>query len=240
MAADEFMLELVRGSPSSILRLYAWSRPTLSLGRSQPIDLAADEEFCRRHGIDIVRRPTGGQAVLHDAELTYAVASSDPAIHSETSPYTAYRRISEALVKGFASLGIPTDLAPRGRRSATLRTDPCFLDPGYSEIICSGRKIAGSAQRHYRDRFLQHGSLLIRFDADLLAGATRSVAETLSGRVTSISEALGGDVPADLDRGFANAFSRTFGIEFIESPWSPEETPAIERRAIEGNSPISC
>jgi len=226
MAADETMLEVVGRTPSTILRFYRWDRPTLSVGNSQRVAEAVDIEFCRDRGIGIVRRPTGGQAVLHDQELTYAVASSHPDLMAGPSPYAPYKRISTALAAGLATLGVPVELAPRMRRMTSHRTDPCFLEAGFSEVIYNGRKIAGSAQRRLRDRFLQHGSILIHFDPRLLAGCTRSDPASLASGVTSIGDVLEGAVPP-LEPAFVRAFASSFGVQVIGSDWTPEEGGAI-------------
>ncbi len=228
MAADEMMLQVVDDAPATIIRFYGWSEPALSLGNSQTAEEAADIEYCRKHGIHIVRRPTGGQAVLHDQEVTYAVASSHPDFLRGPSPYAPYRRISAALAAGFEKLGIQVSLAPRIRHvGGVRRADPCFLEAGFSEIIYNGRKIAGSAQKRLRNRFLQHGSILIRFDPELLAGCTRSDAGVLAQSVTSITEIMQKE-PLKLDRIFADAFCSNFGVELIEQAWSGEERLLIE------------
>ena len=227
MAADQAMLDWVAAGPATILRFYTWSRPTLSLGKSQSATSAADLDACRSTGIAIVRRPTGGQAVLHDAELTYSIASSHPQFLDDPSPYGPYRRVSAALMAGFGCIGIPTDLAPRMRSGAYRRNDPCFLEPGHSEILYKCRKIAGSAQWRSRDRFLQHGSILVDFDAHTLARCTRSDAAALDLHVASISSILG-TAPPRLDRVFAAAFGSAFGVELQERPWSAEEIDVIK------------
>ena len=120
MAIDAALLDEVEQStkPRSIVRLYRWKRPTISLGRNQKIDSAVDTSFCHEHGVDIVHRPTGGRAVLHDDELTYCVASNDSVCFGDTI-YANYKSVSEALCEGFNRLGIPAVLAPETRRVPT-------------------------------------------------------------------------------------------------------------------------
>src|SRR6185436_2420730 len=98
MAVDAALLDEVEKSetPITIVRFYQWSRPTLSLGRNQKVEGAVDQNYCKVKGIDVVHRPTGGRAVLHDDELTYAVASNDP-ISFGDNIYSNYKRVSEAL-----------------------------------------------------------------------------------------------------------------------------------------------
>src|SRR4029079_16533189 len=105
--------------------------PTVSLGRNQKVEKAVDVAYCTANAIDIVHRPTGGRAVLHDDELTYSVASNDSATFGDTI-YGNYKRVSEALCLGFNRLGIRAVLAPDTRKSASLPNDadpPCFLSP---------------------------------------------------------------------------------------------------------------
>lgn len=250
MAADDLMLRLVSETPMMILRLYRWSRPTASLGRSQPLHASVDLEFCRQHGVDIVRRPTGGQVVLHDDEITYSFASSDPSMFEDPSPYGAYRRISAGLVSGFARVGLDVEMAPRMRRAALARrTDPCFLEAGYSELLHAGRKIAGSAQRRFRGRLLQHGSILTGFDPELLAGCTRADAAALRAGVTSVQDALG-TVPPALDSALIEGIAEAIGALPIESHWSSAEIEltreiaanryATEQWTFEATPPLSA
>src|SRR5690349_8077695 len=105
MAIDAALLEEVGASesPRTIVRFYGWSSPTISLGRNQQIDKAVDAAYCRATGIDIVHRPTGGRAVLHDDELTYAVISNDNDQFGDTI-YGNYKRVSEALCLGYKRL----------------------------------------------------------------------------------------------------------------------------------------
>jgi len=177
MAIDAALLDEVEHSSQTktIVRLYRWKRPTISLGRNQKVDAAVDTLFCQEHGVDIVHRPTGGRAVLHEDELTYSVASNDSACFGDTI-YANYKSVSEALCGGFNRLGVPAVLAPETRRGPTSDNGadlPCFVSPSRYELTVQGRKIVGSAQRRLRRSFLQHGSMPILCDREKLARATR-------------------------------------------------------------------
>jgi lipoate-protein ligase A len=220
MAIDSALLDEVHSSsaPRTILRFYRWQRPTISLGRNQKIDKAVDVEYCRANGIDVVHRPTGGRAVLHDDELTYAVISNDTSCFGDTI-YGNYKRVSEALCRGYNSLGVPAILAPDTRKPGPLTTGgdpPCFLSPSRYELMVDGRKIAGSAQRRIRHTFLQHGSMPITCDRAVLARATRlpDVA-LLEQEMAGIAEFLD-ERPSieDLSGAFIRAFEEQFSIEF--------------------------
>ena len=154
MAIDAALLDEIDKSaePRTVVRFYTWLRPTISLGRNQKIEKAVDLEYCRANGIDVVHRPTGGRAVLHDDELTYAVISNDSSAFGDTI-YGNYKRVSEALCLGYNNLGVPAVLAPDTRKPEmpamfTRGGDPpCFVSPSRYELMVGGRKIVGSAQR---------------------------------------------------------------------------------------------
>ena len=177
MAVDGELLKEVEEAddPKTIVRFYSWIRPTVSLGRNQQIEKAIDLEYCRVNGIDVVHRPTGGRAVLHDDELTYAVVSNDTAYFGDTI-YANYKRVSEALCLGYQRIGVPAILAPDTRKPDATPSGldaPCFVSTSRYELMAGGRKIVGSAQRRLRRAFLQHGSMPITVNRDALARATR-------------------------------------------------------------------
>jgi lipoate-protein ligase A len=221
MTIDAELLNSVEHSedPKTVVRFYRWRRPTVSLGRNQKIETAVDQDFCAKHSIDVVHRPTGGRAVLHDDELTYAVASNDSASFGDTI-YANYKSVSEALCDGFNQLGVPAVLAPETRKAAMEYTGadlPCFISPSRYELTVQGRKIVGSAQRRLRRGFLQHGSMPIGCDREMLARATRMTdSGLLYQEMAGLSEFLTQrpsiqDMTAALVRGFQNRF----GIEFL-------------------------
>ncbi len=220
MAIDAALLDEVEASikPHTIVRFYGWSRPTVSLGRNQKIDKAVDAAYCSSHGIDIVHRPTGGRAVLHDDELTYAVISNDANAFGDTI-YGNYKRVSEALRLGYNHLGIPAILAPETRKAGALRhggDPPCFLSTSRYELMVDGRKIAGSAQRRVRGSFLQHGSMPITCDREVLARATRlsdiaALQEEMAGAAEFLSER---PTLEELRCAFIRAFQESFSIDF--------------------------
>src|SRR5881296_1248366 len=231
MAVDAALLGEVERFPGArtVVRFYAWRRPTVSLGRNQKVENAVDVDYCRVSGIDIVHRPTGGRAVLHDDELTYAVVSNDSSRFGDTI-YGNYRRVSEALCLGYNQLGIPAVLAPDTRKVALLSNGadpPCFLSPSRYELMAGGRKIAGSAQRRVRHSFLQHGSMPIICNHETLARATGLPdCAALMAEMAGVAEFL--DVRPSIDQfrdAFIGAFQRYFSIEGRTSRNSA--TPAI-------------
>jgi lipoate-protein ligase A len=220
MAIDAALLDEVESSssPRTIVRFYRWQRPTISLGRNQRIEKAVDEEYCRATGIDIVHRPTGGRAVLHDDELTYAVISNDTSCFGDTI-YGNYKRVSEALCRGYNRLGVPAILAPDTRKAIPLRNGgdpPCFLSPSRYELMVHGRKVVGSAQRRVRHTFLQHGSMPITCNREALARATRLPdAASLELEMAGMAEFLRQrPTIEELSGAFIRAFQEHFSVEF--------------------------
>jgi lipoate-protein ligase A len=165
MARDEARLLATERGASPALRIYSWKRPTLSLGAHQS---AADVDLhaCRRLGVDLVRRPTGGGAVLHHHEVTYAVTGRLGEDPFPRSVVAVYEVIAEALVAAMARLGV---IAEASRAAVGGRAPAhCFGAPSSRELVAQGRKLAGSAQLRRREAFLQHGSILMDFDGALL------------------------------------------------------------------------
>ena len=162
MAVDEALLEEVLRSGKAFLRLYRWDPPTLSLGRNQ------QDVF---DGVPVVRRPTGGQAVWHEHEVTYAAAAP---VARYGSLRNAYCAIHGRLAVALRSLGVNAVLAGRQavRPSGGGRPASCFAAPVGGEIIVAGKKLVGSAQVRRGDAFLQHGSILVAGSQRHIAAAT--------------------------------------------------------------------
>ncbi len=159
MAIDEAIAQgIAEGVSPPTLRFYGWAPPCVSLGRNQQargVDLAA----CAERGYDIVRRPTGGRAILHTDELTYSVAASPDHPLMAGLVLDAYLRISRGLVAGLHRLGIAAEEAPGSNRAGPDVSAACFEVPSAYEITAGGRKILGSAQARRARSVLQHGSL---------------------------------------------------------------------------------
>lgn len=164
MALDEAMSERARDSGAVLTRVYGWTRPTLSLGRHQRAAGLYDVEEARHRGVDIVRRPTGGRAVLHWREITYAVAAPENALGTLRQAYGA---MNDALVLALRALGVDARVANPDARPPRPGPGACFEDPVAGEIVASGRKLVGSAQHRADGALLQHGSILIDDDQSL-------------------------------------------------------------------------
>ena len=191
MERDLCLLQQLEDSSqaATIVRFYAWDKPTVSLGKHQKPESGADLEFCRCNQIPVVRRPSGGRAVLHADELTYAVISNDAASFPMHSLHETYRAVALALQSGLAHLGIESALARPARTTDAGLVTPCFAAPSRHELLCQGRKIAGSAQRRLRRAFLQHGSIPLTVDYPLMAAALGCSQGLLRSTVISVSEA---------------------------------------------------
>ena len=192
LALDELLLRRVSAESAAVetfLRFYGWPEPTLSLGMAQQASRVVDFAYCRRHGISVARRATGGKAVLHHREVTYSLISNDRSLFPAWSIQDTYRKISAALQQGLALLGIETTLAGSAvgqrRNQRPYRSHACFASAFHHEILFAGKKLVGSAQRRTLRGFLQHGSILLDFDPPLLQGALRG--QTLSDLTSNVA-----------------------------------------------------
>lgn len=224
MAIDEAILGAVaEGLALPTLRLYAWAPPCLSLGRNQPL-ANVDREACRAAGVDVVRRPTGGRAILHTDELTYSVAlpAGDP--RAATDVMEGYRRLTGGLLEGLRRLGVEARPAGHDGPSEGEAGPACFEVPSNHEVTAGGRKLAGSAQWRARGGVLQHGSLPLQGDiariVSFLALAQsqhNALRQAVEARACTLEEVLGRKVPfAEAARALADGFSASLNIALVE------------------------
>ena len=190
MATDAALLDEADRSGRAFLRLYRWSPPCLSFGRHEPATTRYDRAAIARLGLDVVRRPTGGRAVWHEHEVTYAVAAPVAAFGSLRE--TIHARLAAAL----RALGANAELATDGP-TVRLSDGPtgCFASPVGGEVLIGDRKVVGSAQVRRGAAFLQHGSILLDGSQDVVAQVSR-LAGTAS-RATTLADALGRPVSFD-------------------------------------------
>ncbi len=148
------------------IRFYSWNPAALSLGYFQNLEKEIDQEACQNAGIDIVRRLTGGRAILHDKELTYSITIREDYNLLSNSIVTSYKEISQGLVNGLNLLEIPAELKPmeRGKKSPKGNSAACFDAPSWYEVILENKKLIGSAQTRKKGTILQHGSLPYEID----------------------------------------------------------------------------
>lgn len=237
MALDEALWRVAsRKGTTPVLRLYRWSEPTLSLGRFQSLE-AINLEACRRLGIGVVRRPTGGRAILHhERELSYSLVHP---LEGMGSVLHSHRRISEALKLGLRKLGLEAELMRvRGggeddhdRRSQpraipTWAEAACFASPSWWELTARGRKLVGSAQVRNRWALLEHGSLPLELDLERLAAVLspdgspermiRTLKQALRRRASGLLEAASREFTLEeLKEGLITGFAERFGVELL-------------------------
>lgn len=238
MALDQAILEQVgAGNSPPTLRFFSWTPACLSLGQAQPA-ADADLDRLRARGWTIVRRPTGGRAILHTDELTYSVTfpAEHPVVAGDV--VTSYRRISAALLAGLEALGLAAQADKRTERVAEASKGPvCFEVPSDYEITANGGKLIGSAQVRKFGGVLQHGSLPLHGDiariCDGLVFPDEATRETARARVlqraTTLERVLGRVVTfEDAAQAVREAFARTFGVDIRPAE---DPTPAELDRA---------
>ncbi|MCS7282985.1 MAG: lipoate--protein ligase family protein [Anaerolineae bacterium] len=226
MAVDEAIWQSVAsGLAPPTLRLYAWDPPCLSLGRNQSV-MEVDREALARAGYDLVRRPTGGRAILHIDELTYSVALPLEHPLARGDVPSSCRRISEGLLAALRSLGVWNATAYQ-EKPATPVGPVCFETPGEFEIVVGGRKLIGSAQARGRGGLLQHGALPLFGDIARICAFLRPSPdpERVRARATTLSEALGREVSWDeAAEAVVVGFQQAFGLVLEERDLLPHET----------------
>jgi lipoate-protein ligase A len=213
MALDDALMRRAAASPgaNAVFRVYGWSSPTLSLGRNQRARGCYNLADAQRLGVGIVRRPTGGRALLHNREITYSVTMP---CASPTAASAAYDFINDVLLAGLRALGVR---AQRATRTAApppgLR--PCFDVPSEHEIVVGKRKLVGSAQWRHDGALLQHGSILVRDDQALIERLLREPVGATPLAAT-IADAIGREPALDevagvLHRALSNATGSDVG-----------------------------
>jgi lipoate-protein ligase A len=225
MALDETLLESHRlGLTPPTLRFYSWTPPALSLGYAQPL-ADVNVEACEKAGIAVVRRSTGGRAVLHRGELTYALIASEgfPASVAGT-----YRMITEVLAEAIAHLGAPADIAP-GKLSRA-GSASCFQSATQADLVALGRKLVGSAQTRREGAFLQHGSLMLtQRPEEIQALLHRAVP---GGDATCLEEVMGTVPPREtIVQAITQAVTRTWGVRLDVGELTPWEAERATERA---------
>jgi len=215
MALDEAVLDAVAaGEAPATLRVYVFSPTSVTIGLFQRVRDAVDLEEAERLGVPVVRRFTGGGAVLHDedGEVTYSVAA--PAVGPLRSIEESYRVLCTAVARALQRLGVPAEYSPP------------------NDVVAAGRKVSGNAQARRRGALLQHGTILYNADKELMERLLRAPREKLEShgarsiadRVVNISELLGRSVePHEIARALTDAFSETLGLEAVPGWYTVEE-----------------
>jgi lipoate-protein ligase A len=243
MALDEALLESVAaGRSAPVLRLYRWRPATVTLGYAQRCDRSVNLAACREMGLDVVRRITGGRAVLHDREVTYAVIAPE-----RTPPFPGgilenYRVIARPLQRTLAAFGLPVAFAPgrRGGAGEGAAASACFTAPSAYELVCHGRKVTGGAQKRQGGAFLQHGSIPLDLDLERLCRALQPAELSLDAVVSRLEQSVGWlnrwrqspVAVTEVEERLVEAFAEEFGISLVgDSPTADEEALATRLEA---------
>jgi lipoyl(octanoyl) transferase len=197
MAVDEAIAHAVgaRQVPPTV-RFYAWDGPTVSLGRFQDARGVVAPDARDRRGIGVVRRPTGGRAVLHDDEVTYSVCAPLDDTWGRVSVAESFRLIGAGLVLGLRRLGVAASLGDADDDGARDRSTACFQSRRLPAVVATGRKLVGSAQRRWERALLQHGSLLLRVDLEMHQVVFPAWPRDAPGRGVTCLSALLPEMPA--------------------------------------------
>jgi len=232
MALDEVILESVgRKDSTPTLRLYGWSPPCISIGYAQPIG-DIDKERLSNHGWDVVRRITGGRAILHTDEVTYSVIGPNDEPRLAGGVLESYLRLSKALVNSVKALGVEAQALQKPATKATGQNHQvpvCFEIPSNYEITAQGKKLIGSAQARKKMGILQHGTLPLYGDLTRISqvlrypheldNTKRAEARTrILDRATTIEQLTGSRLSWDkAASAFVKAFKNTLNLIFEES-----------------------
>lgn len=243
MAVDEALAQACRkGNSPPVLRFYHWKPAALSVGYFQDVAKEINLERLRDRSLGLVRRISGGRAVLHDQELTYSLAAGTDNPLFPRDLRGTFAVIAEGLLAGLRELGVEAHLmAPGEKRRNYTASASCFNTALGFEIGASGKKLVGSAQRRWREGFLQHGSILWRHrpesSVDLLnltAARKRELLQDLGRNVTSLSDLLGcpPDFPS-LRQAFISGIQEALRVQLLPSTLTPWELELARRLARE-------
>jgi lipoate-protein ligase A len=234
MSLDAGLMDRARETGEAHLRVYGWSRPTLSFGRHESVRGRFDPDVLERENVGAVRRPTGGRVLMHDREVTYSVTAPAP---EDERLKESYRRINAILVAALSRLGVPVAEAPASppRRPGGAA---CFAEPSAGELVVDGRKLVGSAQVRERGALLQHGSILIDDDQPRIAelasqpltpalpaatlraclGRSPSYAEVRDALGAALADAEGASLALDSEE--AARFAEPHRARFASAEWT--------------------
>lgn len=242
MAIDELLAtRSVPHDKRSIFRIYQWEPYAISLGYNQnPADIDLDK--CKQDNIDVVRRPTGGRAVLHAEEVTYSVIIPKESDFFSPDVLTTYNHISEGILAGLRLFGVKAELVqrlPGDEKSASYKNKiPCFSGAAKYEIVYQDKKLVGSAQRRYENAILQHGSILVgtfhlriaNYIAALKEVQVKKFQQALDEKTISISQILTATIRTDkLIWSLKKGFQECCDIDFLEGQLTPRELAEVRK-----------
>lgn len=254
MALDEaLLLARLRGIAPPTLRFFSWLPPAVSLGYGQRLDARVNVEACRRLGVGLVRRPTGGSAIYHDTrerEATYSVVAGVADFEGAGDLLGTYRWIGTALTAGLRALGASVELVPVLKDRGLSAPAFCFARTGSYEIEVGGRKLVGSAQRRQGDAFLQHGSVLLGADLERIRQLFPRETDPLAWMTTLELELGRRPTFEETVTALAAGFSEAWGLALAPGELLPEERRLMTQLAqekyatdawmIESRSPVKA
>ena len=228
MALDEAIATAVRkNNAPPTLRLYGWITPSVSIGCFQKIS-DIDREYCIEKRIPIVRRPTGGRAILHNDEITYSFSVKTTSGIFSKGLLDSYKMVSKAFSLAFLRIGLTPELTLH-RGTCHTRSPLCFQSASYGEITIHNKKVIGSAQKRWPKGLLQQGSIPYIVDKDEMSKIFRlESVHMLLGDLTGLKEMIHGLNPDDLKNTIRTAFEETFYIKLMTSSPSKEELSLAE------------
>ena len=230
MAVDEVLAASARRHGTPTLRMYRWNRRTLTVGSFQSLAMW-DEPACRRDGVEVVRRITGGRAVLHGSDLTYSISAPAGLSVFPESLRATFHAISRGLVAGLISLGVDARAEPGPAGTPARGTPDCFASTSWYEITISGRKIIGSAQRRWADGFLQQGSIMLTADPTAVSNylGCRGLESAPEAARSGLFDLVGRDWPIEvMYDAVAQGFRTALGLQFDRGALTPTETSQAE------------
>ena len=235
MAVDEAIFEGVQRGGQPALRLYSWEPACLSLGYAQPFG-DVDLDALNQRGWQVVRRVTGGRAILHGDELTYSVMAPDGEPRVAGDLLASYRRISGALLLAVNKLQVAAE-AKNAEKADSPREQPvCFEAPSSYEILAGGKKLIGSAQARRKGGVLQHGTLPLFGDLKRIVevlhfrdrAERQQAGERLMAQATTVEDATGRRVSWEsAAQAFVDAFQEQLHIQFVEGGLSEGELERV-------------
>ncbi|MEA2066076.1 MAG: biotin/lipoate A/B protein ligase family protein [Thermotogota bacterium] len=241
MAVDEAVMNAHRiGLVPPTVRFYQWSSPALSLGYFQQAEKEVDAEYCKENNIDIVRRLTGGRAILHDDELTYSIVIGEKTDFLPNNILESYKIISEGIINGLNSLGLAAELklAKRKKKAPSGFSAACFDAPSLNEVVVAEKKLVGSAQTRQKGVILQHGSIPITINADQLYRTLKMPGQRVRERMkkrflkkaTAVNQESDKKIEiTDLKKAIKKGWEKRFGIKLITGELIDEEEEWVEK-----------
>lgn len=236
MAIDEAIAHYVRkrhGPPT--LRLYGWIQPSVSLGyfqKTRDVDL----EYCIRQNMPVIRRPTGGRAILHGDEMTYSFITLTTSELFSKGLIDSYQKLSEAFSRAFVICGMTpaNKLIINKERSSNRRSQQhnplCFASTSYGEMTVHGKKIIGSAQKRWRDVLLQQGCIPVKLDKEKMSKIFRGkVQKTLDTMFVGLTELIQDLNIETLKTAIRIAFEETFHVTLTSSSPLEDEIALAEK-----------